>query len=211
MADTAALENAEKIRSLRQSPASLLTEALISGSSAGTVELTELAFLTMAGIRVDPDSDAATRIAAVTGGLPRRSGDVQNSGDLAVLWLGPTEFLVVAPAEAHESSGGDLVASLLAALAAEEGQVVDLSANRTTFELKGPRARAVLEKGCALDLHPRTLSTGTALSTEIGGIPAILWKTADEAYRVFPRASFAYFLGRWLLDAMHEYASPEVP
>ena len=91
------------------------------------------------------------------------------------------------------------------------GQVVDLSANRTTLELSGPRARAVLEKGCALDLHPRVFKTGTALSTEIGGIPAVLWKTAEETYRIFPRASFAEFLGRWLLDAMREYASTEVP
>ena len=79
------------------------------------------------------------------------------------------------------------------------------------FELSGPRARAVLEKGCSLDLHPRVFKPGTALSTEIGGIPAILWKTADETYRIFPRASFAEFLGRWLLDAMREFASPEVP
>jgi sarcosine oxidase subunit gamma len=89
--------------------------------------------------------------------------------------------------------------------------VVDLSANRTTLELTGPRASAVLEKGCALDLHPRVFKPGTALSTEIGGIPAILWKTGDETYRIFPRASFAEFLGRWLLDAMREYASTEVP
>ena len=96
--------------------------------------------------------------------------------------------------------------------------------NRTTLELSGPRARDVLEKGCALDLHPRVFTAGTALSTEIGGIPAILWKTAEiggipailwktaeETYRIFPRASFAEFLGRWLLDAMREFASTEVP
>jgi hypothetical protein len=59
--------------------------------------------------------------------------------------------------------------------------------------------------------HPRVLKAGTALSTEIGNVPAILWKTGDESYRIFPRASFAQFLGRWLLDAMREYASPEVP
>jgi sarcosine oxidase, subunit gamma len=96
-------------------------------------------------------------------------------------------------------------------LADGEGQVVDLSANRTTFELTGPRARAVLEKGCSLDLHPRVLKAGTALSTEIGNIPVVLWKTGEESFRIFPRASFADFLGRWLLDAMREFASPEVP
>jgi sarcosine oxidase subunit gamma len=128
-----------------------------------------------------------------------------------VLWLGPAEFLLVAPAESHESVGGELPRALVEALGDGAGQVVDLSANRTTLELAGPRARAVLEKGCSLDLHARVFKTGTAMSTEIGGIPAVLWKTAEEEYRIFPRASFAEFLGRWLLDAMREYASPEVP
>jgi len=89
--------------------------------------------------------------------------------------------------------------------------VVDLSANRTTFELSGSRARAVLEKTCSLDLHPRVFKTGTAVSTELAHIPVMLWKTSEESYRIFPRASFADFLGRWILDAMREYASPEVP
>jgi sarcosine oxidase, subunit gamma len=211
MADTAALENAKKIQTLRRSPASHLAAAFAAGSVAGVVELREVPFLTMAGLRADPTSDAGERLGALTGGLPAASGDVSRSGDTAVLWLGPAEFLLVAPAESHESLGGSLPGTLIEALGEGEGQVVDLSANRTTLELSGPRARAVLEKGCALDLHPRVLRPGTALSTEIGGIPALLWKTADETYRIFPRASFAEFLGRWLLDAMREFATPEVP
>jgi sarcosine oxidase subunit gamma len=165
----------------------------------------------MAGLRVDPAGDAGARLGTLTGGLPSVSGEVRGSGGTAVLWLGPSEFLLMAPAESHESLGGDLPGALVEALGDGAGQVVDLSANRTTFELSGPRARAVLEKGCSLDLHPRVFTSGTALSTEIGGIPAVLWKTAEETYRIFPRASFAEFLGRWLLDAMREYASPEVP
>jgi sarcosine oxidase subunit gamma len=211
MADTAALENSKKIQTLRKSPASQLRTAFEAGSVAGTVELREVPFLTMAGLRVDPASDAGERLGTLTGGLPSASGEVAGSASTAVLWLGPGEFLLVAPAESHESLGGDLPGTLLEALGESAGQVVDLSANRTTFELSGPRARAVLEKGCSLDLHPRVFTAGTALSTEIGGIPAILWKTEEETYRIFPRASFAQFLGRWLLDAMREYASPEVP
>ncbi|MET3809121.1 sarcosine oxidase subunit gamma family protein [Arthrobacter sp. UYEF3] len=211
MADTAALENSKKIQTLRKSPASILGTAFETGSVAGTVELREVPFLTMAGLRVDPASDAGRRLGTLTGGLPSASGDVCTGGDTAVLWLGPSEFMLVASADSHESLGGDLPGALFEALAGGEGQVVDLSANRTTFELSGPRARSVLEKGCSLDLHPRVFKAGTALSTEIGGIPAILWKTTEESYRIFPRASFAEFLGRWLLDAMREYASPEVP
>ena len=163
------------------------------------------------GVRAAAGTETADRLASVTGGLPAASGEIRSSGETSVLWLGPAEFLVVAPAEAHESLGGDLIQALQSALADGEGQVVDLSANRTTFELTGPRARAVLEKGCSLDLHPREFKAGTAYSTVIGNIPAILWKTGEESFRVLPRASFADFLGRWLLDAMREYASAEVP
>jgi sarcosine oxidase, subunit gamma len=212
MAETAAPATSyEKNLSLRVSPAAQLRADFETGSVRGVVEISEVAFLTMVGLRVNRDSDAGQRIAAVTGGLPAQCGGVTGSGDVSVLWLGPEEFLVVAPREAHESLGGGLLQALREALGDGVGQVVDLSANRTTFELTGPRSRAVLEKGCALDLHPRVLQAGTALSTEVGNIPVVLWKTGEETFRLFPRASFADFLGRWLLDAMREYASPEVP
>jgi sarcosine oxidase, subunit gamma len=89
--------------------------------------------------------------------------------------------------------------------------VVDLSANRTTLELSGPSARAVLEKGCALDLHPREFVVGSAYVTLIGSVPVFLWKVEEETYRILPRSSFADFLGRWLLDAMAEFKAPELP
>ncbi|QDY90030.1 sarcosine oxidase subunit gamma [Arthrobacter sp. UKPF54-2] len=211
MANSAALEGINGLREIRRSPASHLASALEAGSVQGKVVLAEGPFQTMAGVRVDPRSEGASRIAAVTGGLPARCGEVTGTGSTSVLWLGPSEFLVVAPEESHDFLGGNLIGSLTEALGDAPGQVVDLSANRTMFELSGPRARAVLEKGCALDLHPRSFIPGTALSTEVGGIPVVLQKTGEESFRLFPRASFADFLGRWLLDAMREYASPEVP
>ena len=33
-------------------------------------------------------------------------------------------------------------------------------------------------------------------------------KTGDAAYRILPRSSYADFLGRWLVDAMQEFAAP---
>ncbi|WP_347108762.1 sarcosine oxidase subunit gamma family protein [Paenarthrobacter sp. S56] len=203
--------DADRVREARRSPAQHLAAAFASGSVAGAVSLKEIPYQTQVGIRVDRTSDAGTRVAAVTGGLPAACGEVVASGGISTLWLGPTEFLVVAPEEFHDSLGGSLVGELASALGSDSGQVVDLSANRTTFELSGSRARSVLEKSCSLDLHPRVLKAGTALSTEIGHIPVILWKTDEETYRIFPRASFADYLGRWLLDSMREYASPEVP
>ena len=71
--------------------------------------------------------------------------------------------------------------------------------------------RRMLQRARAVMICPRVFKAGTAVSTELAHIPVMLWKTSDEGYRIFPRASFADFLGRWLLDAMREYASPEVP
>ena len=214
MAETATpaeTAHVDRVRGARRSPAEHLADAFTSGSVPGTVTITEIPYQAMVGIRVDRTSDAGTRVASVTGGLPAACGEVTGTGSVNTLWLGPTEFMVVAPEEAHDSLGGSLVSDLTTALGNDAGQVVDLSANRTTFELSGSHARAVLEKTCALDLHPRVFKPGTAVSTELAHIPVMLWKTSEDSYRIFPRASFADFLGRWLLDAMREYASPEVP
>ncbi|MDJ0354668.1 MAG: sarcosine oxidase subunit gamma [Actinomycetota bacterium] len=212
MAETAEMANA-RLQGLRRSPAVHLWEKFEQESVAGSlgVTLREIPFLTMVGVRVDPASETGARIAEVVGGLPERCGEV--GGPLAegeatgTLWLGPEEFLVVGPAH---GKGPDLLGRLLEALAGDAGQVVDLSANRTTFELAGHSALAVLEKSCALDLHPRAFTVGTALGTEIGSIPVVLWKLEAERFRIFPRASFADFVGRWLLDGMREFASVEV-
>ena len=112
MANSAALEGINGLRDIRRSPASHLAAALETGSVDGTVVLKEGPFQTMAGIRVDPRSAEGARIAAATGGLPARCGEVTGADGVSVLWLGPSEFLVVAPEEAHDSLGGNLIGSL---------------------------------------------------------------------------------------------------
>lgn len=202
-----------EVRGLRRSPAAHLWTGFAVGSVAGErgVTLREIPFQTMVGIRVDPSSEAGRRIGTVTGGLPLACGNVTSGpSGLAVLWLGPDEFLAIAP-DNGGVDGGILAAALVEALGESSGQVVDLSSNRTTLELAGPSARDVLEKSCAADLHPRAFAPGTAITTEIGKIPVVLWKTGPETFQVFPRASFADHLGRWLLDGMGEFAAAGSP
>jgi sarcosine oxidase subunit gamma len=190
---------------LRRSPLAHLAAAMRSASMAGTaVALREISFLTMAGLRVRPGSPAAGALDTAAGvSLPTRCGEVGGSPDgTAILWQGPDEFLLIAP------DGSDAVERLTRALGAEAGAVVDLSANRTTLELAGPAARAVLQKGCALDLHPRAFTAGMAVSTRLGPVPVVLWQVDRECYRILPRASFADYTARWLLDAMAEFTAP---
>ena len=53
-----------------------------------------------------------------------------------------------------------------------------------------------------------------AITTQLGPVPVLLWQTAEQdggqVYRIMPRASFADYTARWLLDAMTEFAAPEV-
>lgn len=204
---TAAVDS--RIDAFRVGPAAHLGDRFAAAEVAGprAVRIREVPFVTMVGVRALPGSPAATRIETLLGTpLPTACGGVAAGDGTHVLWLSPDEFLVVG-----DRPPAELTAVLVAALAGEPGSVTDLSANRTTLELSGPSARAVLEKGCPLDLHPRAFGVGTAYLTTIGKVPVVLWKVADESYRIMPRSSFADFLGRWLVDAMAEFTAADIP
>lgn len=115
-------------------------------------------------------------------------GQVAKWGERAVLWLGPSEWLVV---------GGDPV---------DLPGGVNISANRTTIELSGPHARDVLEKGCTLDLHPRAFAAGQCAQTTVARTQVILWQITDApVYHLMVRGSFAQYLADWLVDATRDY------
>lgn len=191
------------LQGLRRSPLGHLDDELRRASQPGTVRLVEWPFTTMVSIRVEAGSPAGGRIESALGTpLPRRAGQTTRTGAHDTLWLAPDECLVVSLAEPG------LAERLQRAAADGEGnaQVVDVSANRTVLELGGPRARAVLEKGCPVDLHPRSLTDGTAVATTLARVPVILWKTHETTFRILPRASLAAYVAAWLVDAMQEFA-----
>jgi sarcosine oxidase subunit gamma len=194
----------KKISALRVSPAQHLHGDFVDAGVSGAfgVRVREEQFLTMVGLRVPMGSPDRARLAQVLGTeLPARCGEVARGHDVVVLWLSPDEFLVISQSVA----GSTLVSYLGAGASGDGAAVLDLSANRTTLRLEGASARAVLEKGCPLDLHPRAFSPGTAVATTIGRVPVLLWKVDTDSYRILPRASYADFLGRWLVDAMAEF------
>ncbi|MFD4326734.1 sarcosine oxidase subunit gamma [Nocardioides sp. NPDC058538] len=191
------------ISALRVSPAQHLHGDFVDAGVSGAfgVRVREEQFLTMVGLRVPIGSPDRTLLAQILGTeLPGRCGEVATGHDVVVLWLSPDEYLVIS-----QGVAGSTLVSYLRAGVSEGAAVVDLSANRTTLRLEGPSARAVLEKGCPLDLYPRAFTTGTAVASTIGRVPVILWKVDTDSYRILPRASYADHLGRWLIDAMAEF------
>ncbi|WP_309081285.1 sarcosine oxidase subunit gamma family protein [Zhihengliuella sp.] len=196
---------------LRVSPAAHLADLMAATEVTGerSVALRELPFAVQLGLRAAPGSRSA-EVLQEHFGLPLPSGVGEVSGDPAgqhLLWLGPDEFLAVDVSRRQEPGEADAPAAVLEGL---PGQVVDLSANRTILVLSGASSRAVLEKGCHLDLHPAVFAVGTAVLTQLGPVPVILHRTAEQEYRLYPRASFADYMVRWLVDAMAEFAGEAV-
>ena len=80
--------------------------------------------------------------------------------------------------------------------------MVDVSANRTVIRLEGTAARELLAFGCAVDLHPRAFGPGRCVQTMLAKAQVIIEQmTANPAFSVYVRASFATYLADWLLDA----------
>src|SRR5690606_35640043 len=102
--------------------------------------------------------------------------------------------------------------ALRAALAGRHVLIADVSANRVTLELSGPKAREVIAKGCGLDLHSRAFRPGQCAQTVLARSQAVIWQI-DEAptYRLLVRPSFAGYVADFLIDAMREYTLPAIP
>ncbi len=177
-------------------------------SPLGGVELParvrELPFLAQLDLRADPsDAALADRLAAVIGArLPTEPNTtaVSDDGTRHVLWLGPDEWLIVG----EPGTGPALEDTLRAAIGDGRGAVVDVSANRTTLSVSGPRARELLAFGCSLDLDQRRFKPGRCAQTMLARANVIITPVgpADEpSFRVLVRPSFAAYLAAWLTDA----------
>ena len=206
------------IERLRRSP--LAHRAADLAAQPGGVALIELPFLSMVSLRVDPMSETGARVERALGLSLPSAGQVESvvigevdgvvAGEVrSVLWLGPDEFLVVGPV----GDTADLIALLFEGVGDGPGSVVDVSANRDTLVLSGPNARDLLEKGCTLDLHPRSFTSGRCAQTTFARGHLLIWQTGAEdspsgaVYRLLFRGSFADYFADWFTDAAAEFAA----
>jgi sarcosine oxidase subunit gamma len=179
--------------------------AAVTRASEGAVRLAELPFLTQINVRLDAKGPAADAVGLALGlQLPVEPNTTVRAGESTVLWLGPDEWLVVGPPGGQR----DLESRIREAAGAEQVSVIDVSAQRTTLLVAGPRARDLLAHGCALDLHPRSFGAGRCAQTTLGRTQVVL-VARDEpraGFWVLVRSSFAGYLTDWLLDAATEWA-----
>lgn len=124
------------------------------------------------------------------------------AGSLAALWLGPDEWLLLAP----ESDGPALSTSLGAALAGLPHSLVDVGHRQIGLVLEGPQAADLLSAGCPLDLDPEAFPVGMCTRTIFAKAEIVLWRTAPEVWHVEVWRSFAAYLRGLLEEAGREYA-----
>ncbi|WP_455361795.1 sarcosine oxidase subunit gamma [Streptomyces sp. SYSU K21746] len=182
--------------------------AAATRASGGALRLAELPFLAQLNVRIDPKGPAADAVELALGlPLPLEANTCVRGGELAALWLGPDEWLVVGPAGTQY----ELRAGLRAAVeeAGATGAVVDVSAQRTTLLVAGSSAADLLAHGCALDLHRHSFGAGRCAQTTLARAQVVLVRRDEHkpGFLVLVRSSFAGYLAEWLLDAASEYTS----
>lgn len=121
---------------------------------------------------------------------------------VTVIWQAFDEWLLLTPDGAQD----ELLERLRAALADLHAALTDVSDLRAGFEIKGPRSRDVLAKGCAVDLHPRVFATGDCAQTALARVRVTLCQLDDApTYRLLVERSYAQYLWDWLADAALEF------
>lgn len=91
----------------------------------------------------------------------------------------------------------------------ERASLVDQSSGYTVLRLTGERLRETLAKGVPLDLHPAVFPEGSAATTIIAHMGAILWRNPDfDGLPVFDIAAFRSHSGsfmNWLSSSAAEF------
>ena len=174
--------------------------AIWSDAPGASVQLRERPFLGHLNLRADP-ADRAVPVAVerVLGcALPVRPNTVAEGPAGAILWLGPTEWLLVVPT----GQEGEVARSLREALGDAHAAITDLSSGQTIISLSGAGARDLLAQGCPLDLHPRVFGVGRCAQTHVAKAAVAIWLRDDRpTFDLIVRRSFAGYLALWLEDA----------
>ena len=132
---------------------------------------------------------------------PRVPNRVVESDGVRIIWLAPSEWLLVTVPGAQ----GDLESALRSALGDLFAAVTDVSSGFTTIEISGHAARDLLARGCTLDLHPRVFAPGHSAQTLFAKASVtIVQLSAAPVFHLIVRRSLAQYLWHWLDDAARD-------
>lgn len=173
--------------------------------TVATVAIRELPGLHSIDLRVAPGTSSHAAVAKALGmDLPEKPGQILGrsvpGGDEAhALCLAPDHWLIVGFPEAEQK---------LAPLLLKDDHhfsAVDVSGQRTTIELEGPKVREVLSHLWDQDLREKSFPVASVSQGLMAKAPVIVCHIAPFRYRVMVRSSFALHLWKALIDAAEEW------
>ena len=167
----------------------------------GTNSLREMALKGKLNIRGDSsDAAFANAISQALGlELPVEANTFSEYQSRRLYWLGPDEWLLHCDVDETEA----LQDALGNALSERHHAVTDVSDYYTVLRLRGPDARALIRKGCPLDLHHERFPRGNIAQTRFGHASVLLhYRDDGETWDIQVRWSFAEYLWDYLVSGM---------
>ncbi|MEO1694171.1 MAG: hypothetical protein AAFR55_02920 [Pseudomonadota bacterium] len=153
-----------------------------------TIQLCEVAVTDASELLIARPSAGAKAPDPVRARLEREHGDMPCGGCAAdidgvtLIALSADRYLALsfdAAGTRNADGPDDLAAWVDATFGADVVRVPHADA-RFVVRLAGEDARAVLARGCGIDVHARAFAVGTAASTAFGHIPLTLWRLTDD-------------------------------
>jgi sarcosine oxidase subunit gamma len=137
--------------------------------------------------------------------LPTVPCRAASNSERVAFWLGPDEWLLLAP----EADGDALQQTLDAALAEVPHALVDISHRQTALSVEGTSATTVLNAGVPLDLAIEQFPVGTVVRTIFDKAEIVLWRSGETSFRIEVWRSFAPYVLTLLEEARDDEAALE--
>ncbi|MBL8832320.1 MAG: hypothetical protein JNL71_08005 [Rhodospirillales bacterium] len=126
------------------------------------------------------------------------TGRANRTGSDAIAWSGPDMFVAISNAPA--------LADRLRKAVGDNAAIVDQSDGKVLFRVSGRDARALLEKGVTVDLHPRAFAAGHAALTPLSHLSVMLVQASDApSYEIVLSRAFAADFWHWLEESAGEF------
>jgi sarcosine oxidase subunit gamma len=133
--------------------------------------------------------------------LPTDPCRAATQGEIAALWLGPDEWLILipfpsplegrlAPGLEPGGQGGGWPA----------GTVIDVSHRQIALIADGPLAATLLNGACPRDPHLSTFPVGMCTRTVLAKAEIVLWRQAEQRFHLEVARSFATYVHELLRE-----------
>jgi len=125
--------------------------------------------------------------------LPLATNSSRLRGEQRIFWLGPNEWLIIAPGKDRLDTRALKFAN-------------DISGGQVVLRLSGAAVEQLLAKGCTLDLAADKFAVGSCAQAGLAKAAVLIARIDDAgSFDIVVRRSFAEYLVKWLHSAGREF------